>query len=180
MKSLTERAKEFVDSLPLACAAHRKAIEERFMWVIKDQDKITRHACAEAILEMEDCKDGTGKKIFNAIDKDEAHSTCINVSVLENATRITDFIKSVNQFIRPLELVQLDNRPSVTFQLELPPNPFAVKDQVVPTDEFISFIEKKVLEFFDKVPKFNNICTTFYIPGETNETYRKPGGLVQS
>ncbi len=54
MKTLSERrVKLFVDKIPLACSPFRKEIEELLILELKQQDKRTRHACAEAVLKMD-------------------------------------------------------------------------------------------------------------------------------
>lgn len=57
MKTVEERACEFVDklplSLPLTCVEYRKEIEIIFIDELKRQDKITRRECIDAINEVE-------------------------------------------------------------------------------------------------------------------------------
>ena len=54
--------------------------------IIKEQDRDTRHACAEAILALPTCHAANGNSCYNenedlvdAICKDAAHNACMNV-----------------------------------------------------------------------------------------------------
>jgi len=76
MKTAEERAKEFVDKMPLVCAAFRNEIEKELVLFAKRQDKITRHAIAEnLIMAHHDCETDTGD---SAIRVDRAHNIAMN------------------------------------------------------------------------------------------------------
>jgi hypothetical protein len=46
MKTMKQRAKEFVDKMPLACSMYRKEIEEELIRFAQRQDQITHYAIA--------------------------------------------------------------------------------------------------------------------------------------
>ena len=52
MKTIEERAKEFVDKMPLSCAMFRSEIEEQLVIAFKREQKITRSECLENVKKM--------------------------------------------------------------------------------------------------------------------------------
>lgn len=52
MKSAEERAKEYSNLIPLGCVPFKKDIERVLVHVIKETDKITRHACCDSVNEI--------------------------------------------------------------------------------------------------------------------------------
>ena len=53
-----------------------EGIKMSFIMALKDQDRDTRHACAEAVMEC----DGVGEE--GIITRDNAHNACINVKAV--------------------------------------------------------------------------------------------------
>jgi hypothetical protein len=50
MKTAEERAKEFVKRFhDKICMGHTEEIEKAIVGILKEQDKITRHACADEV-----------------------------------------------------------------------------------------------------------------------------------
>jgi len=78
---LTEKAKKFVDDLiqceGLDCSAmmHR-SIESRIIKLLAEQDRDTRHACAEAVGCCFDAGFSNGYKLIVADDADRAIMNC--------------------------------------------------------------------------------------------------------
>ena len=70
MKTVDEKATKICQELKLPIDGPAFA---KIRIALKEQDRDTRHACAEAVIAIEPCPDGGG------ISKDAAHSACMNV-----------------------------------------------------------------------------------------------------
>lgn len=80
MKTAEEKANLFMASLPLGCMFHEKSIKFQVLLLLKEQDRDTRHACAEAVLQCREvCETPTGG---SAISPDDAHAACMNVNAV--------------------------------------------------------------------------------------------------
>lgn len=81
MKTAEEKAKEFCDNLPLAIAMFRPEVEESVRLLLKEQDRNTRHACAESVIKlsrtMSQCSTVEFCNGFNAAIC-SAHDACMN------------------------------------------------------------------------------------------------------
>lgn len=71
MKTAEEKAKEFVAQLPLGACLGKKIVDAVVL-LCEEQDRDTRHACAEAVMRLGICTDGQ-------VSTDEAHAACMNV-----------------------------------------------------------------------------------------------------
>lgn len=86
MKNTAEKAKEIVDKmvkedgLDVPAMMQRK-LEERIKIALKEQDRDTRHACAEAVIQCDDMNDMCADSNEKWIDIDDAHKACINVNI---------------------------------------------------------------------------------------------------
>lgn len=49
---------------------------------LKCQDRDTRHACAEAVIQCEDMNDMCADSDVKCIDADDAHKACMNVTAV--------------------------------------------------------------------------------------------------
>lgn len=58
------------------CGDFYNSLVHEIKIALKEQDRDTRHACAEAVIAIEPYPDGGG------ISKDAAHAACINVIVV--------------------------------------------------------------------------------------------------
>ncbi|MCK4843060.1 MAG: hypothetical protein KAT04_14460 [Methylococcales bacterium] len=73
MKTVEEKASEVInDSL---CMCSESALEARIIKLLKEQDRDTRRACAEAVLNCPEDMSSTNLK-------DCAHNACINVKAV--------------------------------------------------------------------------------------------------
>ncbi|EGR2227226.1 hypothetical protein QX249_11430 [Vibrio parahaemolyticus] len=78
--NVKKKAQEIVDKLvsedglDVGAKMHR-AIEARIEKALKEQDRDTRHACAEAVITCE-------TKSNDLISKDEAHNICMNINAV--------------------------------------------------------------------------------------------------
>jgi hypothetical protein len=80
MKTVEERAKEFIESLDLSCESQAVKIEKKLITLLKEQDKITRHACAESILLM---PHGYAARTSNkVVSVDEVERAIINTKAI--------------------------------------------------------------------------------------------------
>lgn len=79
MKTIEERADDFIERLPLVCAPFDKEIKKEIILAMKRQDKITRHACAENILNIECGTLPCGTKL---IDQDKVYSVVMNTKAV--------------------------------------------------------------------------------------------------
>lgn len=81
MKTAKEKAKLFLSNpewklLPV----DKIEMERALILLLKEQDRDTRHACAEAVLQCREvCETPTGG---SAISPDAAHDVCMNVQAL--------------------------------------------------------------------------------------------------
>lgn len=70
-------------------ATQQEELNASLILLLKEQDRDTRHACAEAVLTIEGCTTASDNAIYGphgeickAISADEAHFTCLNVQAL--------------------------------------------------------------------------------------------------
>jgi hypothetical protein len=73
MKSAEDKARDFVSALPLSVAVVRKEVEALTVRLLKEQDRDTRHACADAVTKLRG-QMGEGGDPFTA-----AGNACMNV-----------------------------------------------------------------------------------------------------
>lgn len=76
MKTAEERAREFCDTLPLAWTNFRADVEVAVYLLIKEQDRVTRAACAEAVMAVCYTRDNLGNC---DILRSQAEAACMNV-----------------------------------------------------------------------------------------------------
>lgn len=81
MKTAKEKVKEFVASNRLGMDPEEMEFFERdLVKLLKEQDRDTRHACAEVVINLpEVCETPTGG---SAISPDDAHAACMNVKAV--------------------------------------------------------------------------------------------------
>ena len=72
MKTLNEKEKYLMDFIGTDCSEVKKAIE----LALKEQDRDTRHACAEAVINCD--KEVAVDGIRELIDACVAHAACMN------------------------------------------------------------------------------------------------------
>jgi len=91
MQTAEEIAYEFIKT----CGSKRVEIKHKDLTKLikqirSEQDKITRHACADAVLQCNECKTNDDNAIYkedasisdSVIDRDEAHNACMNVKAV--------------------------------------------------------------------------------------------------
>lgn len=80
-KTVKEKALEFLNCDEWKISkANKVKMEKALILLLKEQDRDTRHACADAVLSVaEVCETPTGG---SAISPDDAHSACMNVRVV--------------------------------------------------------------------------------------------------
>lgn len=72
MRTLEEKAAALMDFIGTDCAEDKAAIIK----ALKEQDRDTRHACAEAVSQCDEDVSG------GCIWKDDAHSACMNAQAV--------------------------------------------------------------------------------------------------
>jgi hypothetical protein len=89
MKSAEDKARDFVSALPLSVAVVRKEVEALTVRLLKEQDRDTRHACAEAVIQLPECLTANDNAIYDcrgeicdAIPTNAAHDACMNVKAV--------------------------------------------------------------------------------------------------
>lgn len=93
MKTAAEKAFNFLHRnnaiiFPLPMA-QQEELNASLILLLKEQDRDTRHACAEAVLTLEGCTTASDNAIYGphgeickAVSAEEAHFTCMNVQAL--------------------------------------------------------------------------------------------------
>ena len=79
MKTAEEKAKEFIVKFG---GYLRVEVVHELTKLIKEQDRDTRHACAEAVISLDGYMNGPPFGCSKMILADEAHSACINVKAV--------------------------------------------------------------------------------------------------
>ena len=74
-KALVDQLVE--DGLDVGAMMHRQ-MEKRIVRLLKEQDRDTRHGCAEAVQQLPDENEMCADSNVKWIDADDAHSTCMN------------------------------------------------------------------------------------------------------
>jgi len=93
MKSVEERAERFIVEAGMVQIIDSRTEDELIeatIRLLKEQDKITRHACSEAINNCGECETNDDNAIYredssitdSVIDKDEAYAACMNAKAL--------------------------------------------------------------------------------------------------
>ena len=71
------------------------------------------------------------------------------------------FQKEVNKKIKPWKIMRSRKAYHLTFQLMLC-EPTYIKSQIHGTDEFVSLVNEKAKEIFNKAPDWNNTKAIFF------------------
>lgn len=85
MKTVEEKARALLDETCVSGAAFNRLLRAITL-ALKEQDRDTRHACAEAVVSLEGCTTSNDNAIYGphgeickAVSVDEAQAACMNV-----------------------------------------------------------------------------------------------------